>query len=867
MARRLVLIDGSNHAFRVQFALPPQHASDGTPTRVLYGFTLLFQKLLRTLQPDYVAVAFDSGRTFRHELHPEYKGHRPDMPEDLRVQWPWLPRLVEAFGYSVVRCDGFEADDVLGTLAARFAGPEVEVLVVTSDKDFAQLVGDHVKLLDEAKGVLYGPAEVRERWGVRPDQIVDLLGLAGDSSDNIPGVAGIGDKTAMQLLERHGTLESVLDAADRGDVSGKRGDTLRASREVALLSRRLATIRTDVPVPTTLQDLAPRGLVESELRPLFERWEFGLVARKLLPAVAVVDSGNFRLVHTDAEARDVFADVRAAGCCAVAFGAVGTTPTDLGLSWAGGTAWLSLVPRAGRHLGDDVVAEAFALLADPAVAKIAHDGKLVDRTLRAMGRRLGGLQGDTRLLDYVLAAHRRQHGIEDLAQRLLGHTVRLVPDPEPMDCTEVGLAWAEAAFLAWTLHERLLERLEPGTRSVYEQLELPLVEVLADMEAAGIGLDTARLANIRQDIVARVVEAERLCQDLVGRPFKPGSPKDVADVLYEEMGLPKLKKNPSGGWSTDSAVLEQLVEHHALPQAILDYRALQKLEGTYLARLPDYVAADGRIHTNFQQAVAATGRLASIDPNLQNIPVRSFEGRRIREAFVPAPGHVFVSADYSQIELRVLAHMTGSAALASAFRDGEDIHRRTAAEVFGVAIHDVSSEQRSAAKAINFGLLYGMGAFRLSRELGISRATAAAYVEAYFARLPEVAAWAEQVRASCRATGRVETLFGRRRLIPEAASKNHAERAQGEREAVNTVVQGTAADLIKRAMIRVHAALRGTDARLLLQVHDELLVEAPEADAGDVGELLRREMAAVANLSVPLDVTVSVGRTWAEAHG
>jgi DNA polymerase-1 len=864
---RLVLVDGSNHAFRVQFALPPQHASDGTPTRVLYGFTLLFQKLLRTLRPDYVAVAFDSGRTFRHELHAAYKGHRPDMPEDLRAQWPWLPKLVEGFGYAVVRADGFEADDVLGTLAARFAGPDLEVLVVTSDKDFAQLVGDHVKLLDESKGVVYGPDEVVQRWGVRPAQIVDLLGLAGDSSDNIPGVAGVGDKTAAQLLERFGTLEAVLDAADRGEVAGKRGETLRASRSDAELSRRLATIRTDVPLPHALADLAPRGLVEASLRPLFERWEFGAVARKLLPTVHVVDPTSFRLVRDEAEAVEVLDAVRAAGRCGLAVGFHGDRAVDLGVSWAGGTAWISLVDRGGHAPGANAAALALALVADEGVQKVVHDAKALDRALRRGGHRLCGVVGDPRLLDYVLVAHRRQHGLEDLAQRLLGHTLRILPDPEPLDAADIGLYWAEAAFLALALHDRLADRLEDGTRFVYDQIERPLLPVLVAMEDAGIGLDLARLSAIRDDIGARVVEAERVCQELAGRPFKPGSPKDAADVLYEELGLPKTKKNPSGGWSTDSAVLEQLVDIHPLPQALLDYRALQKLEGTYLAKLPEYVGPDGRIHTVFQQAVAATGRLASTDPNLQNIPVRSFEGRRIREAFVPAPDHVFVSADYSQIELRVLAHLTGSEALASAFRRGEDIHRRTAAEVFGVAIEAVTAEQRTAAKAINFGLLYGMGAFRLSRELGISRAMAAEYVDAYFARLPEVAAWAERVRATCRSTGRVETLYGRRRLIPEAASKNHQERTQGEREAVNTVVQGTAADLIKLAMIRVHAALEGTSARLLLQVHDELLVETREEDAADVGEVLRAEMSGVAALAVPLEVTVALGRTWAEAHG
>ncbi len=868
MPRRLLLVDGSNHAFRVQFALPPQHASDGFPTRVLYGFTLLFQKLLRTLKPDFCAVAFDSGKTFRHDLYPEYKGHRKEMPEDLRAQWPYLPKLVEGFGYAVVRADGFEADDVLGTLARRFAGPDLEVWLVTSDKDFAQLVGEHVRLFDEPKGILYGPAEVAERWGVATHQIADLLGLAGDSSDNIPGIAGIGEKTGAALLEKYGSLEAVLSAADRGEIAGKRGQTIRDSRHDAELSRTLATIRTDVGLTETLDDLAPRGLQEAIVRPLFERWEFGMVARKLLPATVAVDTTSIAVIRTSVALAQVFADVSAFGRCAVAARFAGTSLSDVSLAWGAGAAWISVLPRAGiTYSADEARIGLRALLRDASIAKVTHDAKELIRALRADDLDLAGLVGDTKLLDYVMVAHRRAHNLDDLAQRHLGHTFALVPDPEPMDPAATGVAAAEAALVPYQLHDRLAERLDAGTAFVYRNIELPLVPVLVAMEEAGIRLDVARLAGIRADISARVVVAERLCHDLAGRSFKVNSPKDVAELLYEELLLPRTKKNPSGGWSTDSAVLETLIEAHPLPAAILDYRSLQKLEGTYLAKLPDYVASDGRIHTVFQQAVAATGRLASTDPNLQNIPVRSFEGRRIRDAFVAADGHVLLSADYSQIELRILAHLTACTSLITAFRDGEDIHRRTAAEVFSVEINAVTSDQRTAAKAINFGLLYGMGAFRLSKELRISRAEANAYVEAYFARLPEVATWAEGVRQSCRATGRVVTLFGRRRLIPEITSKMFNERSQGEREAVNTVVQGTAADLIKLAMIRVHRALSGTGARLLLQVHDELLLEVPEASLVSVTAMVRHEMSAVAELAVPLDVTVAAGRTWAAAHG
>ncbi len=863
MPRRLFLVDGSHHAFRVMFALPPQHASDGFPTRVLYGFTLLFQKLMRQWQPDFVAVAFDSGKTFRHELYPAYKGHRPDMPDELRQQWPWLPKLVEGFGYAVVSSPGFEADDVLGTLAVAHGGPDTEVLLVTADKDFAQLVSPYVRILDEAKGAVLGEAEVQARWGVGPSAIADLLALSGDSSDAIPGVAGIGDKTAAQLLAKYGTLDEVLAAAARGEVPGKRGETLAASREVAHLSRRLATIRTDVPGLPDLPGLLPTGLQADVLRPLFERWEFGMVARKLLPSVDAVDSAGFRVVRTASDLAAAVADARAVGRIAVAPRFSSGRLTDVAW-WTGShTWWVPVLARPGTQLDDAEVRGAVAqLLGDASIAKVAFDLKGVARRLAAEGWPWAGGAGDPGLLDYVLVAHRRTHGLEDLAQRHLGHTLGYVPDPEPWDVEVLGRAACEPACVAGLVERRLLDRLDEGTRHVYDELELPLVPVLGRMEARGIRLDLAALAEVRRDVAKRAQEAEARCHELAGHAFKVGSPQAVSAVLFDELGLPPTKKLPSGGWSTDSASLEGL--DHVLPSAILEYRQLQKLEGTYLARLPEYVGADGRIHTDFQQTVAATGRLSSVDPNLQNIPVRTHEGRRIRHCFVPAEGHRFVSCDYSQIELRLLAHITGCRTLLDAFRLGQDIHRRTASEVFHTPIEAVTNELRTAAKAINFGLLYGMSAFRLARDLGIGRSEANAYIEAYFARLPEVSQFIESTRARAQAEGGVRTLYGRRRLLPEITSKNFQERAQAEREAVNTIIQGTAADVIKRAMIRVDSALDGR--YLTLQVHDELLFEVPVGEVDRVGRVVRAAMEGVADLSVPLDVTVAVGDTWANAH-
>ncbi len=863
MPKRLFLVDGSNHAFRVLFALPPQHASDGFPTRALYGFTLLFQKMMRTFKPDYCAVAFDSGKSFRNAIYADYKGHRPEMPEDLRRQWPHLPKMVEAFGYKVVGVDGFEADDVLGTLATRFAGPELEVYLVTGDKDFCQLVNEHIRVHDDRKGETLGPAEAEAWLGVPPHQVIDLLALVGDASDNIPGVAGVGDKTATRLLQEFGDLDGVLAAAADGRIAGKRGEVLVASAEDARLSRRLATIETQVPIDLTLEELRPRGIDEAPLREMFDRWEFGPVARQLLPHKVTVDQSEYRGASSGEEVETAVAAIRVAGECGISVRATTVDPEraqilDFAVAW--GPSNVLVIPVG-------LATEAFyALLADPAVLKHGHDLKASVRVLRRHGRALGGLGDDTRLLDYVLTAHRRTHGLDDLAQRHLGHNLAVADAQESLLGGTPPVAAGEAAHLPLLLHGRLRSRLDPGPAHVYAEIEMPLLPVLVRMEEAGIFLDKAALEAVLVDVAGRVTEKEAECHAILGRPFKVGSPAEVGRLLFEELALPTGKKTKTG-WSTDSSVLEGLADAHPLPAAILEWRALQKLESTYLRKLPAFVAGDGRIHTTLQQAVAATGRLASSDPNLQNIPVRTFEGRRIRECFVPAPGHVFVSADYSQVELRILAHFCQAEALVQSFRDGEDIHRRTAAEVWGLSLDQVTSEQRSAAKAINFGILYGMSAFRLGRDLAIGQEAAKKYMDDYFARMPSVSVFVEDSKAFCRKHGHVETLFGRRRLIPEIYDKDFQTRSGAEREAVNTRVQGTAADLIKMAMIRVDRVLAGGRSRLLLQVHDELLLECPEGDADAVKAIVVAEMMGVADLVVPLHVNAAIGRNWNEAHG
>ncbi|NCG22490.1 MAG: DNA polymerase I [Rhodobacterales bacterium] len=870
MAKKtLFLVDGSNHAFRVQFALPPQHASDGFPTRVLYGFTLLFQKMMRTYRPDYCVVSFDSGKTFRHEQYPAYKGHRPEMPEDLRRQWGHLSELVEGFGYRSIQVSGYEADDVLGTLAKRFAGPDLDVYLVTGDKDFCQLIDENTFVLDDSKGKILKLGDVEGKMGVTADKVIDMLGLSGDSADNIPGVPGIGPKTATKLLNEYGTLEGVLEAALDGKIKGKRGQNLVEHADNARMSAELATIALDVPIEDALEDLAPRGIQEAPLREMFDRWEFGMVARKLLPEVDVVNRDQYRAVVDDAGLVRLMADVRAAGLVGVSFRVAGKHWIGASLAWDGGVVYVPLEARA-QVVFDHEHARAVVLelMADTAIKKVGYNLKQVLSFCRKAGGELASIAGDIRLLDYVLVAHRRNHNLADIAQRHLGHNLAYVPDSEPLMIADVVGFAAEPAHVALLLHERLEKRLSKGTSSIYRDIELPLMPVLEDMERQGIRLDVDHLASVRDDIKARLKDVEALCHELAGRSFKVSSPKEVGVLLFEELGLP-VQKRTKTGYSTDSSVLDALREHHALPPAIIHYRQLSKLLNTYLKKLPNYVAEDGKIHTTFAQAVAATGRLSSLEPNLQNIPIRTFEGRRIRDCFVPGPGNVFLSCDYSQVELRVLAHFVGKGTLVESFNAGEDIHRRTASEVWDTPIGDVTPEQRSAAKAVNFGLLYGMSSFRLARELSISRTEAQQYIDDYFGRMPEVSEWIEESKRQCKAQGYVETLYGRRRLIPEIYAKSFSDRAAGEREAVNTRVQGTAADIIKLAMLRVSKALTGhpSQAKLLLQVHDELLLEVPAGHLEEVQQLVITEMMAAADLVVPLVVNAASGTNWNQAHG
>ena len=893
MTRKLYLVDGSNHAFRVFHAMPRLTAG-GQHTGALMGFANLLRWLDREAEPDFCAVVFDKGPSFRVDLFPDYKGHRPSMPEELREQWVKLPELIEAWGYTTITPEGFEADDVIGTLASRHQADDLEVWIVSGDKDFAQLVNERVRILDLKGGkpkVLDLDAVV-ERFGVSPDRIIDVMAMWGDSSDNVPGVPGIGEKKATKLIQQHGGLEAVLEAAP--GIKGKLGQNLVTFADQARLSKTLVTIVTDMQLDLGLEDLARRERDGEKLHELFLRYQFrnhmkDLQAEAGAAAAPGIDRGRYRTVRTEAELQAVVQGCREAGRFAFDLETTSLDPQQaalVGFALCWSEADAVYVP-VGHTEGEQLsVGRAIALLRplleDPAVGKTGQNLKYDLQVMQALGYRLEGIDGDTMLADYLLETGRTSRKLDDIAMRVLGH--RMISYKEVTDgladdqgfasvAIEDATAYAaEDAHVAWLLDRGFRERIvQDGLDRLYREVELPVIPVLADMELNGIGVDVEALGVMELELAASIAALEAEIHDLAGRPFNVASPKQLAVVLFDEQGFEPLKKTKTGR-STDAATLEGLAARHPdrrLPSALLEYRALTKLEGTYVKALPSSVSpVDGRIHTSFHQAVAATGRLASMDPNLQNIPVRTSEGRRIRGCFVARPGHVFLSADYSQIELRVLADYCGSGPLVEAFRTGEDIHRRTAAEVFGVAPLFVTPDQRRAAKAVNFGIIYGMSAFRLSNELGIPRRRAQRIIDDYFVHYPQVKAYVEQAIVSAKEHGVATTRFGRRRMVADLGARIRHVREAAERIAVNTPIQGTAADIMKIAMVRVWRRLKRDhpDARLLLQVHDELLLEVPEDQLESVRSTVVDEMSSAAELGVPLVVETGTGRSWGEAH-
>ncbi|MDH5833214.1 DNA polymerase I [Luteimonas kalidii] len=923
---RLVLIDGSSYLFRAFHALPPLTNADGEPTGALFGVVNMLRATLKE-GPDFAAFVVDaSGPTFREALYPAYKANRPPMPDELRAQVEPMCRIVEALGFTILRVPGVEADDVIGTLALQGADQGIDVTISTSDKDFAQLVRLQspgrglVELVNTMTGSrIDGDDAVIAKFGVRADQIVDMLALMGDSVDNIPGVPKCGPKTAAKWLSEYGSLDGVI--ANAAAIKGKIGENLREALPQLPLSRQLATIRTDVGLDVAPDGLRLRPRHVDELRVLYARYGFNQALKELdgaaaadavekepgrargsgritapaphdapPPDPALAAPGRYEAVLTPAQLDDWLARLAAADGFAL------DTETDsldpmranlVGISVAvepGHAAYVPLghdYPGAPAQLDRTTVLDALRpLLEDPDRRKLGQHGKYDLHVLRRHGVELRGYADDTMLESFVLNSSQR-HDMDSLAQRLLGYeTIRYeavagkgskqIPFSHVAidDATRYA---AEDADITLRLHRVLAPQLaaEPALEGVYRTIEMPLVPVLERVEANGVKVDADELRRQTADLSRRMLAAQQKATELAGRTFNLDSPKQLCALLFEELKLPALVKTPKGQPSTNEEALEAIADQHELPRVILEYRGLAKLRSTYTEKLPEMInPVTGRVHTSYHQAGAATGRLASSDPNLQNIPIRTEDGRRIRKAFVAPEGRRLVACDYSQIELRIMAHLSEDAGLLGAFAAGADIHRATAAEVFGRALDQVTANERRAAKAINFGLMYGMSAFGLARNLGIGRGEAQDYIATYFSRYPGVRDYMERTRQQARDQGFVETVFGRRLYLDYIQRGNQAQRAGAERAAINAPMQGTAADIIKRAMIDIDRWLAGQGgaALMTLQVHDELVFES---DAGFVDTLLREvpaRMAAAAELRVPLVVDSGTGTNWDEAH-
>ncbi len=893
-----ILVDGSSYLYRAFHALPELTNSRGEQTGAVYGVLNMLRKLIGTYHPRYMAVVFDArGRTFRDDLYAEYKAHRPPMPEELAAQLDPLLEVVRAMGLPLLQVPGVEADDVIGTLAAQASQAGWNTVISTGDKDLAQLVNERVSLINTMNDSALDVQGVQDKFGVTPAQIIDFLALVGDSADNIPGVPKVGPKTAAKWLSHYGTLEELV--AHAHDIKGKIGENLRAHLDQLELSRALATIRCDLELELQPEQLALRAPDSDALRAWFDRLEFrtwlkqldGGAADGAAKAAVASPEADYQTILSEQQLENWLARLEQAQLFAFD---TETTSLDymqaqiVGLSFAiepGQAAYLPLAhdyPGAPEQLDRERVLERLRpLLESTRKAKLGHHLKYDRSVLANHGIQLRGIGYDSMLESYVLDSTASRHDLDSLCQKYLSHTNIKFQDvagkgAKQLTFNQVALEQAtpyaaEDADMTLRLHQVLWPRLaaQPRLKGLFEELELPLLAVLGDMERAGVKVDVAMLARQSRELAERMLEVEREAHALAGEPFNLGSPKQIQAILYDKQRLPLLAKTPKGAPSTAESVLQELALDYPLPRLILEHRSLSKLKSTYTDKLPQQVnPGTGRVHTSYHQAVAATGRLSSSDPNLQNIPIRTEEGRRIRQAFIAEPGCRVVAADYSQIELRIMAHLSGDAGLVEAFARGEDIHRATAAEVFMTAPEQVTGEQRRSAKAINFGLIYGMSAFGLARQLGIDRAQAQQYVDLYFQRYPGVKAYMESTRALAREQGYVETLFGRRLYLPDIKASNMQRRQAAERTAINAPMQGTAADIIKKAMLSVDEWIKsaGRGVVMIMQVHDELVFEVPAVQTDTAVREIRSRMEQAATLSVPLLVEVGIGASWDQAH-
>jgi DNA polymerase-1 len=873
-----VLVDGSAMMYRAYYKLPGDlRTSSGTPTNASYGFALMFRKLFAGRKPDFGAVVFDPpGPTFRDARFAEYKAERGPMPDALAAQIPDIVRVVEAFNFPHFRVEGYEADDVIGTLTRMARERGDEVLIVSGDKDFCQLIDDGTRMLDAMREITYDRELVRKKWGVPPERFVDLLALIGDKIDNVPGVPGIGAKTAASLLETWGSLDGILEHSD--EIKGRAQKALQEHRESALLSRQLITIDRAVPLDRSLDDLKLSPPEPGALNALFRELEFYSLLSEDARVEAEAGDADYP-VATDPDA--LVSELRTApGAVAVEplWGGGPAPVADLvGLSFCAASGRAVYLPLHARGAFPDLVRAWFA---DPAQPKVAHNVKKLAQVLAARDVPLEGVVGDTMLASFLLdpnklIPHRLDQISKEFLQRTLrpwkrlvgsGQSERNLRDVAAEDAASFAGHRADALFEAWPELSRRLET--EGLAGHLDAHEIPLSFVLARMEARGICIDREDLGRLGEEFAERLAEVERRAHEAAGHPFNLGSTKQLSKVLFEELGLPVLKRTKTG-YSTAVEVLERLAKRHPIAELVLEHRKLSKLISTYTNVLQAAIhPKTGRIHADFQQTASQTGRLISTEPDLQRTPIRTPEGRRIREAFVAPPGHRLVSADWSQVELRILAHFSEDPLLLESFRTGADVHRRTAGELFDTAPEDVTPEQRSVGKTVNFATIYGQGPTALGQILDVPRKEAEGIIQRYFERYAGVRAWLDQTIASAMETGRVHTLFGRIRRIPELSSNSFMDVQAGQRIASNTPIQGSAADLCKLAMMRIDRAL--TDAalraRLVLQIHDELVLECPEAEVFRVSELVKHHMESVAELRVPLLAEVGSGRTWSEAH-
>jgi DNA polymerase-1 len=887
--KKFFLIDGSSYIFRAFFAIRGLSSSKGIPTNAAFGFTSMLLKVLRDHKPDGIAVVFDAkGPTFRTKLYPAYKAQRPSTPPDLAVQIPYIKKIVEGFRIPALEKEGYEADDVIGTIAKKAEHDGLEVVIVTGDKDLLQVVSEKVTLLDTMKDSHKGLREVKERFGVLPERLPDIMGLSGDSIDNIPGVPGIGEKTAVDLIKRFGSLDSLLqriEGSDDKELKKRTKEQIRTHRDQALLSKNLATIDTHVPLETRWDDFLLSPPDEETLRALFKELEFHKFLQDFFPHKSI-SYENYHLVTTEVEFDQLVASLKGANVFSVDLETTSRDPITakvVGISFSHKPheAYYCPVghdyPGVPAQLSPSLVLEQLKpLIEDPKTGKYGQNIKYDYLVLRRQGVKMAGIACDTMVASYLLNPTKRSHSLENIAQEYLEHqmiTYKEVTEKgqgfQKVDLQQAMRYSGEDADVTFLLAELLMHKLEEeGLQDLFLQIELPLVEVLAEMELGGVKINTDLLRELSKELEARLWDLEKRVFDLVGEEFNINSTQQLGKILFEKLRLPVIKKTKTG-YSTDVEVLEELAKEHELPRTVLEYRSLTKLKSTYADALPQLIeSSTGRVHTSYNQTVTATGRLSSSDPNLQNIPIRTEDGRRIREAFIPEAGWWMISADYSQIELRILAHLSKDTTLIKAFQEDEDIHTRTASEIFNVPPSQITPQMRREAKVINFGIIYGMSPYGLAKELDVEPRVAAKYIEEYFGRYEMVKSYLDETLKKAREKGYVTTLYNRRRYLPEINSSNRAVRQFAERTAINTPIQGTAADLVKIAMIRIYRRIADTKCRtkMIMQVHDELVLEAPDDEAANIERMVKEEMEGVIDMVVPLKVSIARGRNWGAIH-